>query len=83
VPFVSISPDEPEHTDHTEADEAIAVDTFVRESRGQFSVDITVMFPDGGVTRTIDTYRTRRRAEIAATWIKRAAARDIKGPRTD
>ena len=59
---------------------AIAVETFVREERGQFTVDIVVMFPDGGVTRSVNSYRTRRHAEIAASWIKRAAQRDIEGP---
>ena len=59
---------------------AIAVDTFVREDAGMFAVDIVVVFPDGAVTRSVNTYRTRRHAEIAASWIKRAASRDIEGP---
>jgi hypothetical protein len=59
---------------------AIAVDTFVREESGRWVVEIVVVFPDEAVRRTVNDYPTKRRAEIAASWIKRAAERDIEGP---
>ncbi len=62
------------------AEEAHAVDTVVVEDRGQFAVDIVVVFSDGVVRKRINTHRTRRRAELAASLIKRAAERDLKGP---
>ncbi|MBJ7339451.1 MAG: hypothetical protein JHC64_17255 [Mycolicibacterium sp.] len=62
------------------AEEAHAVDTVVVEERGQFAVDIIVVFADGVVRKRIGTHRTRRRAELAASVIKRAAERDLKGP---
>lgn len=58
-------------------DPAIAVETFVRHERGRFHVDIVVAFPDGAVRRTVNDYRSRREAEIAASWIRRAADRDL------
>lgn len=57
-------------------EEAFAVETFVVEERGQWAVDIVVVFSDGLVRKRIDTYRTRGRAELAASLIKRAAERD-------
>jgi len=62
------------------ADEAYAVWTVVVEERGQFAVDIVVVFADGVVRKRINTHRTRRRAELAAGRIRRAAERDLKGP---
>lgn len=61
-------------------DPAIAVDTTVREERGRWVVDIAVVFPDGAVQHTVNDYPTRRHAEIAAQWMRRAADRDIEGP---
>lgn len=61
-------------------DEAIAVETFVSESNGRWVVEIVVVFPDEAVRRTVNNYRTKRHADIAASWIKRAAQRDIEGP---
>jgi len=61
-------------------EEAYAVETYVESERGQWVVDIVVIFEDEAVRRRINTYRTERRARIAAEWIKRAAQRDIKGP---
>ncbi|MEL6890631.1 MAG: hypothetical protein AAFP84_03475 [Actinomycetota bacterium] len=61
-------------------DEAIAVDTNVREDRGRWIVEISVVFHDGAIRRTVNDYPTRRHAEIAASWIRRAADRDIEGP---
>ena len=63
------------------AEDAQTVDTVVVEERGQFAVDIVVVFDDGVVRKRIGTYRTRRRAELAANLIRRAAERDIRGPR--
>lgn len=62
------------------AKEAYAVWTVVVEERGQFAVDIVVVFADGVVRKRINTHRTRRRAELAAGLIRRAAERDLKGP---
>lgn len=56
------------------------VSTEVIEENGQWAVDIIVIFDDGVVRRRIDTYRTKRLAEIAADLIKRTAERDIDGP---
>lgn len=64
----------------TSTDEAHAVETVVVEDRGQFAVEIVVVFADGIVRKRIGTHRTRRRAELAAGLIKRAAERDLKGP---
>ncbi len=64
------------------ADDAVAVDvdTVITEERGRWWVDLVVVFPDGVVRRRINDYATRRHAEIAASWIKRTATRDIDGP---
>ena len=51
-----------------------------RRTPGRWKVEIVVIFPDEAVRRTINHYRTQRHAEIAASWIKRAAQRDIEGP---
>ena len=59
---------------------ALAVETYVVEDRGQWAVEIVVIFPDVAIRRTVNRYRTRRHAEIAASWIKRSASRDIEGP---
>ena len=59
---------------------ATDVQTRVFEESGRWVVEILVIFPDEAVRKTIASYPTRRRAEIAATWIKRAAERDIEGP---
>jgi hypothetical protein len=73
---VTIVADEPE----IRPEEALSVDTVVVEERGQWAVDIVVVFGDGIVRKRIETYRTKNLAEIAAKLIKRAAERDIKGP---
>lgn len=57
-------------------DDARGVETVVVAERGQWAVDIVVFFLDGVVRKRISTYRTRGRAEIAASLIKRAAERD-------
>ncbi|BBX70863.1 hypothetical protein MPSYJ_43240 [Mycolicibacterium psychrotolerans] len=60
------------------AAEARAVDTVVVPDRGQWAVDIVVVFDDGVVRKRINTHRTRRRADLAADLIKRAAERDLR-----
>ena len=52
------------------------MDTVVIAESGRWAVDIIVVFADGVVRRRIHTHATRRRAEIAADLIKRAADRD-------
>ena len=66
--------------ERSSADHAHAVETMIVEERGQFAVEIAVVFADGIVRKRIDTHRTRRRAELAASVIKRAAERDLSGP---
>ncbi len=61
------------------ADVAHTVDTVVVAERGQFAVDIVVVFADGVVRKRIGTHRTRGRAELAASLIKRAAERELRG----
>jgi hypothetical protein len=62
------------------AEEALDVQTVVVEERGRWAVDIIVVFADGVVRKRINTHHTKARAEIAASLIKRAAERDIRGP---
>lgn len=61
-------------------DRAYGVETYLEQVRGQWAVDIVVIFEDEVVRRRVNTYRTERMAQIAAEWIKRAAQRDIEGP---
>jgi hypothetical protein len=63
------------------ADEALSVDTVVSEERGRWAVDIVVVFADGIVRKRIDTHPTKARAELSARMIRRAAERDLRGPR--
>lgn len=62
------------------ADDALAVETVVVEERGQYAVDIVVVFADAVVRKRISTHRSRSRAELSASLIKRAAERDLPGP---
>jgi hypothetical protein len=78
VPPDDIDPPAPDRG--RSGDEAIAVDTYVSLDAGRWKVEIVVIFPDEAVRRTVNHYRTERQAEIAASWIKRAAQRDIEGP---
>jgi hypothetical protein len=61
---------------NSSVDEALSVDTVVTAESGRWAVDIIVVFADGVVRKRIHTHATRRRAEIAADLIKRAADRD-------
>lgn len=68
--------------DHVSTDDAVDVQTVVVEDRGQWAVEVVVVFADGVVRKRINTHRTKERAELAADLIKRAAERDIgRGPR--
>ncbi|MGI9161679.1 MAG: hypothetical protein ACR2JI_01970 [Mycobacterium sp.] len=58
-------------------DDAHDVQTVVVEDRGQWAVEVVVVFADGVVRKRINTHRTKARAELAADLIKRAAERDI------
>jgi hypothetical protein len=57
-------------------EEALAVETYVEPVRGQWEVSMAVIFADEVVRKTISTYHTERQANIAASWIKRAAERN-------
>lgn len=59
---------------------AVGVETVVVEERGQWAVEIVVIFEDSVVRRRVNTYMTRQRAEISAKLIKRGAEREIGGP---
>ena len=63
-------------------DDALSVDTVVIPENGRWAVDVIVVFADGVVRKRIHTHATRRRAEIAADLIRRAADRDprLAGP---
>ena len=61
------------------ADDALDVQTVVVAERGQWAVDIVVVFADGVVRKRINIHRSRARAQLAADLIKRAAERDIRG----
>lgn len=63
-------------------DEALAVDTYVQEEQGQWVVYMDVIFWTETVQHRIRSYPSRRQAEIAADWIKRAAHRDLRQPPT-
>lgn len=75
---MSPSGHDPTHIPNCE--HAWGVDTAVVRDRGQWFVEIDVMFADGVVHHRLGAYFNRRRAEIAATWIQRAAARDLGAP---
>ena len=61
--------------------EAESVETVVTPERGRWLVEVVVVFPDGVVRHRIDTFPTRQRAELTARLIRRAAERDLRGPR--
>jgi hypothetical protein len=74
-------------------DNAVLVETTVKEEKGQWVVYLSVIFweseaalakqmpePLQIVRHRIQAYRSRRRAEIASHWIKRGAQRDLRNP---
>lgn len=64
-------------TEPAPGDHAIAVETYVEERNGRWVVEIVVIFPDEAVRKTINDYPTKRHAEVAASWMKRGAQRDL------
>lgn len=62
------------------AQHADAVEAEVVPDRGQWAVDLVVLFADEVVRKRIATYRTERLARISADLMKRTAERDIGGP---
>lgn len=59
--------------------DAYEVETYVVPDRGQWAVEIVVVFEDEVVRRRIQTYRTERLARISADLIKRTASRELPG----
>jgi hypothetical protein len=75
------SDDRPSHCPRSvNIERALGVESVVVPDRGQWAVDIVVVFADGIVRRRIQTYRTENLATISASLIKRGAERDIGGP---
>ncbi|MBN3457752.1 hypothetical protein [Mycolicibacterium sp.] len=74
-------PDRPKTTPRStgRTEDALDVQTVVVEDRGQWAVEVVVVFPDGVVRNRVDICRTKARAELAASLIKRAAERDLRG----
>ncbi|HVE26839.1 MAG TPA: hypothetical protein VNC22_15620 [Sporichthya sp.] len=62
------------------AQHADAVEAEVVLDRGQWAVELVVLFADEVVRKRIATYRTERLARISADLMKRTAERDIGGP---
>ena len=61
--------------------QAYSVETAVVPERGQWAVDIIVLFEDEVIRQRISTYRSERLARISADLILRTAEREINGPR--
>lgn len=60
-------------------DDAITAQAFVVLERGEWVVMLDVFYWDEVIRHRIQTYPTRRQAEIAAQWIERGARRDLGG----
>jgi hypothetical protein len=60
--------------------QAYTVETVVMQERGQWAVDIIVLFDDEVIRKRISTYRSERLALISADLIRRTAEREITGP---
>lgn len=71
-------PDPPDGFQH----EALSAQTSVEYERGQWVVYLEVIFWDETRRHRIEAYRTERKAQIAADWIRRAAQRDLPHPPT-
>jgi hypothetical protein len=69
-----------EKVNPTGSHQAHSVETAVVEDRGQWAVEIIVLFDDEVVRERIAVHRTERLARISADLIKRTAERDIGGP---
>lgn len=57
--------------------DALTAQAFVVLEQGQWVVLLDVFYWDGVIRHRIQTYPTRRQAEIAAHWIERGARRDL------
>ncbi|MBL8093072.1 MAG: hypothetical protein JNL73_02805 [Anaerolineales bacterium] len=63
------------------AGDAITAQAFVVRERGEWVVVLDVFYWDEVIRHRIQTYPTRRQAEVAAHWIERSARRDLSaGP---
>lgn len=60
--------------------QAYTVETVVVPERGQWAVDIIVLFDDEVIRKRISTYRSERLARISADLVRRTAEREITGP---
>lgn len=69
-----LDPDGPSSAQHADA-----VEVEVVQDRGQWAVEIIVLFADEVVRKRIATYYTERLARISADLIKRSAEREIGG----
>jgi hypothetical protein len=74
VPERRIVPNEPSSAEH-----AYAVEAEVVPDRGQWAVELIVLFADEVVRKRIATFRTERLARISADLMKRTAEREIGG----
>ena len=54
-------------------DEALTIETYVVQESGQWAVYAEIVFPDTVRKFQIGVYRTERRAEIQAAYVKRYA----------
>jgi hypothetical protein len=77
-PFAS--PSGHDHSHVPNVVDAWAVEANVVAERGQWFVELDVYCTDGVVHHRLGAYFTRRHAEIAASWIARAASRDLGDP---
>lgn len=63
-------------TDRVTGQGGPVVSTSVVEERGQWTVLVDVVFPDGAVRHRVKTYHTKAKAELAARIMKATAERD-------
>jgi hypothetical protein len=56
------------------------VETEVVEERGRWVVYLEVLDVNGSVRHRLQTYSTKRQAEVAASFFKRSASREIGLP---
>lgn len=79
--MIALAPADDDARPEAAGPEAESVETVITPERGRWLVEIVVVFPDGVVRHRIDTFPTRERAELSARLMKRAAERDLEGPR--
>jgi uncharacterized protein YfaP (DUF2135 family) len=63
-------------TDPVSGRDGPVVSTSVVQERGQWTVMLDVVFPDGAVRHRLQTYHTKARAELAARIMRATAERD-------